>query len=54
MGTICIVCIFFISGLKLKTEEVRNTLTAYREAAIGLFCIVFVTPLIAFVIVRSW
>lgn len=54
LGTICIVIIFFISGLKLKTDEIKQTLSAWREAGFGFASILLLTPLIAFAVVRAW
>ena len=53
LGTICIIIIFFISGLKLKTDEIKQTLSAWREAGFGFATILLLTPLIAFVVVSA-
>ena len=44
--------IFFISGLKLRTDEIKSTLTSYKQASLGFFLILVLTPLLGFAVVR--
>ena len=44
--------IFLISGLKLKTDDVRKALTSYRALMYGAFAILVITPCVAFGLVR--
>ena len=45
--TCCIVVIFFISGLTLKTDEVKRALTSWPDALFGVVSILLITPLLA-------
>jgi sodium/bile acid cotransporter 7 len=47
--TICVVVIFVITGLTLKTDEVKEALRAWPEAIYGILSILFLTPLLALV-----
>lgn len=50
--TICIVVIFFISGLTLKTEDIKNALGARVGLAYGIVTIMVITPMLGFAIVQ--
>ena len=50
--TVCIVVIFFISGLTLKTEDIKNALGAHVALAYGIVTILVVTPMLGFAIVQ--
>lgn len=43
---ICIVLIFFHSGLKLKTGELKDALRSFKALLWGIVCILFVTPVL--------
>ncbi|EOD22741.1 hypothetical protein EMIHUDRAFT_195074 [Emiliania huxleyi CCMP1516] len=45
--TVCVVVIFFISGLTLKTDEVKRALTSWPDALFGVVSILLITPLLA-------
>lgn len=45
--TIYVVCIFVISGLTLKTDEVKKALRAWPDGLYGVIAILFITPLLA-------
>jgi len=47
MQTICVVVIFVITGLTLKTDEVKKALRAWPDGLYGVIAILFVTPLLA-------
>lgn len=47
MQTICVVVIFLITGLTLKTDEVKKALTAWPDGLYGVIAILFITPLLA-------
>jgi sodium/bile acid cotransporter 7 len=46
MQTICVVVIFLITGLTLKTDEVKKALRAWPEASYGVLAILIITPLL--------
>ena len=50
--TVCIVVIFFISGLTLKTEDIKNALGAHVALGYGIITILVVTPMLGFAIVQ--
>lgn len=50
--TICIVIIFFISGLTLKTADIKNALGAHAALAYGIVTILLVTPMFGFALVQ--
>eukprot|EP00938_MAST-03A_sp_MAST-3A-sp1_P003603 g3603.t1 len=52
MSSLDIFIIFLISGLKLKTDDVRKALTSYRALMYGVFAILVMTPCVAFGLVR--
>ena len=43
MSIFCVVCLFFIAGLKLKHEEAKAALKAYKATASGLTSILCIT-----------
>lgn len=43
---VCVVGIFFHSGLKLKTAEVRDALKSFKALLWGIICILLITPII--------
>ena len=45
--TVCVVVIFLISGLTLKTDEVKRALTSWPDALFGVVSILLITPLLA-------
>jgi sodium/bile acid cotransporter 7 len=50
--TICIVVIFFISGVTLKTADIKNALSARAALVYGIVTILVVTPMLGFAIVQ--
>ena len=36
IGSLCVTLIFFISGTKLKTDEIKNALSAWKAASYGI------------------
>lgn len=44
---ICIVIIFLITGIKLKTAEIKNAIGAWRSWVFGSISILFITPILA-------
>ena len=50
--TCCIVVIFVISGLTLKTADIKNALGAHAALAYGLIAILGVTPMMGFLMVQ--
>ena len=50
--TCCIVVIFIISGLTLKTADIQNALGAHAALAYGLIAILGVTPMLGFLMVQ--
>ena len=52
VSTGCIVLIFVISGLKLKTDEGKEALTSYRAMTFGLCSILLVTPMIGILLAQ--
>ena len=52
MASLCIFLIFLISGLKLKTDDVKKALTSYRALVYGILAILVITPCVAFGLVR--
>lgn len=50
--TCCIVVIFFISGLTLKTADIQSALKAGRGLAYGIFSILGLTPMMGFLMVQ--
>lgn len=49
LTTICIIVIFAISGVRLKTDEVKRALKSPFPFAYGVVAILFVTPLLGYV-----
>ena len=43
---VCIVGIFFHSGIKLRTGEVKEAVKAYKALILGIICILLMTPII--------
>lgn len=43
---VCVIGIFLHSGLKLKTEEVKDALKSFKAMIWGVVCILFITPVI--------
>lgn len=43
---VCVVGIFFHSGLKLKTEEVKDAFKSFKALLWGIICILLITPII--------
>lgn len=52
MSSVCIGVIFFISGLKLKTEEVTSAMRAYKALFLGVIAILGLTPLAGFALIK--
>ncbi len=52
LGIICIVVIFFISGLKLKTEALFEALSNYRAWLFGIFSIMGLTSCVSLALVH--
>jgi solute carrier family 10 (sodium/bile acid cotransporter), member 7 len=52
ISSLDIFIIFLISGLKLKTDDVKKALTSYRALIYGVFAILCITPCAAFGLVR--
>lgn len=52
VSSYCIALIFLLSGLKLKTSEIRLALSAKRAAALGAASILLLTPCLAFAMIR--
>ena len=50
--TICIVVIFFISGVTLKTADIKNALSAHVALVYGIVTILVITPMLGFAIVQ--
>lgn len=50
--TCCIVVIFFISGLTLKTADIKKALGQRAALAYGIITILFVTPMLGFALVQ--
>ena len=50
--TICIIIIFFISGLTLKTADIKNALGAHASLAYGIVAILLATPMFGFALVQ--
>jgi len=50
-GSFLVAVIFLISGMKLKTEEIKSAMRARKAALFGIVSILFLTPLAAFVVV---
>lgn len=45
-GVVCVLGIFFIAGLKLKTEEAKEALSAYKSVAFGVVSILCISCVI--------
>ena len=43
---ICVVGLFFHSGIKLKTGEVKNALKSYKALILGIVCVLILTPIV--------
>lgn len=52
INTICISSVFFLSGIKLKTDEMRRAIQGWRAALLGFASILGLTPLLAFAVVQ--
>lgn len=52
VSSYCIALIFLLSGLKLKTSEIRSALSAKRAAALGAASILLLTPCLALAMIR--
>lgn len=52
VSTICVVVIFFLSGVKLKTDEVKAAAQAWKALIFGLLSILVITPLLGFALIE--
>ena len=43
---ICIVTLFFVIGMKFRLTEIHSALRCYKETALGLIVVLFVTPVV--------
>ncbi|CAK9044964.1 Probable sodium/metabolite cotransporter BASS4 [Durusdinium trenchii] len=50
ISSLCVSVIFLISGLKLKTAEMKNAVSAWKASVYGIVAILFITPCVTFVI----
>ena len=42
----CIVTLFFVIGMKFRLKEIHSALHFYKETTLGLFIVLFLTPVI--------
>mmetsp|Transcript_13658 Transcript_13658/g.16553 ORF Transcript_13658/g.16553 Transcript_13658/m.16553 type:complete len:419 (+) Transcript_13658:150-1406(+) len=52
VSSLCITFIFVMSGMKLKTAEIKRALRTWKPALFGFVSILFITPCVSLVIVR--
>ena len=52
MSNINVFVIFFLSGLKLQTDQIKKALTSWKAVLYGVFLILVVTPLSSFALVN--
>ena len=43
---ICIVTLFFVIGMRFRLTEIHSALRCYKETALGLIVVLFVTPVV--------
>ena len=42
----CIITLFFVIGTKFRLTEIKSALHCYKEIALGIFVVLFLTPVI--------
>ena len=42
----CIITLFFVIGTKFRSTEIKSALHCYKEIALGIFVVLFLTPVI--------
>lgn len=52
LGSLCVTFIFVISGLKLKTDAIKQAASAWQASLYGVVAILFITPCAAFAVVQ--
>ena len=52
MSNINVFLIFFLSGLKLKTDDIKKAIHEWKGAAYGCFMILILTPLLGVLMVE--
>ena len=49
---VCVIIIFLISGLKLKTDDIKTALKSWKSSLYGIFSILFLTSIVSLELIK--